>query len=157
MATGETVQSNRRRNKTARMLNAGRGGESRNRARDGGEPMAERANGRPRSALYKICIYEPRETFRMHIRLERWPTIDFRRSGELTFALLLYANSHKDPPSLSTLLVSLVPADCADLCCPFLFSLRAFLSGSCMNVDPTVFVIILRSVLLFPLMLSLHK
>lgn len=32
----------------------------------------------------------------MHIRLPRWPTVDFRPGRELTFALPLCANSHKD-------------------------------------------------------------
>lgn len=57
-------------------------------------------NGRQRRMPYTIRIYKPCETFRMHIRLERWPTVDFRRGRELTFALPLCANSHKDPLSL---------------------------------------------------------
>lgn len=54
---------------------------------------------------YTIRIYKPRETFRMHIRLERWPTVDFRRGRELTFALPLCANSHKDSLSADLLLI----------------------------------------------------
>lgn len=45
---------------------------------------------------YTIHTYKPCETFRMHIRLPRWPTVDFRPGRELTFALPLCANSHKD-------------------------------------------------------------
>lgn len=60
--------------------------------------MGNRKRGR---MPYTIRIYKPRETFRMHIRVERWPTVDFRRGRELTFALPLCANSHKDSLSLS--------------------------------------------------------
>lgn len=45
---------------------------------------------------YTIHTYKPCETFRMYIRLPRWPTVDFRPGRELTFALPLCANSHKD-------------------------------------------------------------
>lgn len=38
---------------------------------------------------YTIHTYKPCETFRMHIRLPRWPTVDFRPGRELTFALPL--------------------------------------------------------------------
>jgi len=41
---------------------------------------------------YTIHTYKPCETFRMHIRLPRWPTVDFRPGRELTFALPLCAN-----------------------------------------------------------------
>lgn len=54
-----------------------------------------------RRMSYTIHTYKPCETFRMHIRLPRWPTVDFRPGRELTFALPLCANSHKDSLSLS--------------------------------------------------------
>lgn len=77
--------------------NAGQGGTERS--------TAENTSRKARRMPYTIRIYKPRETFRMHIRLERWPTVDFRRGRELTFALPLCANSHKDS-LFSALLVS---------------------------------------------------
>lgn len=73
----------------------GEGGDKR------GWKNGENENRKTRRIPYTIRIYKPRETFRMHIRVERWPTVDFRRGRELTFALPLCANSHKDSLSLS--------------------------------------------------------
>lgn len=62
-----------------------------------------------RRMSYTIHTYKPCETFRMHIRLPRWPTVDFRPGRELTFALPLCANSHKDSLSLPSLVLLAIP------------------------------------------------
>lgn len=82
-----------------------RGRRREQRSRKNGE-KGNRKRGR---MPYTIRIYKPRETFRMHIRVERWPTVDFRRGRELTFALPLCANSHKDSLSLPSPLFVLPP------------------------------------------------
>lgn len=63
----------------------------------------ESGDRKARRMSYTIHTYKPCETFRMHIRLPRWPTVDFRPGRELTFALPLCANSHKDSLSLPLL------------------------------------------------------
>lgn len=87
---------------------------------------------------YTIRIYKPRETFRMHIRLERWPTVDFRRGRELTFALLLCASQHKDSLS-SVLLVPLVLSILPDLYHATIFFLLSVLLASYANFSPLCF------------------
>lgn len=80
----------------------------------------ENENKNERRMPYTIRIYKPRETFRMHIRLERWPTVDFRRGRELTFALPLCANSHKDSLSADLLLILSPSLSLSPFLSPFL-------------------------------------
>lgn len=69
----------------------------------------ENGDRKARRMSYTIHTYKPCETFRMHIRLPRWPTVDFRPGRELTFALPLCANSHKDSLSLPSLIPLAIP------------------------------------------------
>ena len=99
--------------------------------------------GRKKRMPYTIRTYKPRETFRMHIRLERWPTVDFRRGRELTFALPLCANSHRDslpfcrPPSLFLpLSLSLFPRLSSSKLFPSFFNRWRFCLPSSTNFSP---------------------
>lgn len=105
----------------------------------------ENENKNERRMPYTIRIYKPRETFRMHIRLERWPTVDFLRGRELTFALPLCANSHKDSLSADLLLIlspplplsfSLPFSRLSSLPRPILFQPSTPLSASYTNFSP---------------------